>query len=251
MAFCKHCGTQYPDGGSCPNPACPGAQQQAPVQPDNQPGNPLDGGFNDAMAHVKKNSGAIIGAIVGVIVLILIIVFLGGHTGAKGAANKYAKNVFKKNGFKSVAKVTMLDDAYKEYKSDDDFDEDKDAYKDGIEAMKDNDVKIKVKSVKKVGKLNTKERKQAKAIFKDQAEDYDVDDDIEIKKGYEYEVKVKVNADGDKSTETFKIWVVKVKGDGWKVIDREGMSSAIALLGGLSNLDLSDLDDYDLDDFDF
>lgn len=243
MAFCKHCGTEYPDGGSCPNPACPGAQQ-APAQS----GNPLDGGFNDAMEHVKKNKSAIIGAVIAVIVLILVIVFLGGHMGAKGAANKYAKNVFKKNGFKSVTKVTMLDDAYKEYKSDDDFDEDKDAYKDGIEALKDNDCKFKVKSVKKSGKLKNKELKEAKKYFKSQADIYDVDDDIEVKKGYKYKVKVKSNIDGDKSTGTYTIWVVKVKGNGWKVIDKDHMSDVITMLGGLSNLDM---DDFDFDDFDF
>lgn len=243
MAFCKHCGTEYPDGGSCPNPACPGAQQAL-----EQSGNPLDGGFNDAMEHVKKNMSVIIGAVIAVIVLVIVIVFLGGHMGAKGAANKYAKNLFKKNGFKSVTKVTMLDDAYKELKSDDDFDEAKDNFKDGIEALKDNDCKIKVKSVKKAGKLNRKEIKEAKNIFKSQAKSYDVDDDITVKKGYEYKVKVKINVDGDKSTETFKIWVVKVKGNGWKVIDKSGMSSAIAMLGGLSNLDM---DDFDFDDFDF
>lgn len=243
MAFCKHCGTEYPDGGSCPNPACPGAQQ-APAQS----GNPLDGGFNDAMEHVKKNKSAIIGAVIAVIVLIFVIVFLCGHTGAKGAANKYAKNVFKKNGFKSVTKVTMLDDAYKEYKSDDDFDEDKDAYKDGIEALKDNDCKFKVKSVKKSGKLKNKELKEAKKYFKSQADIYDVDDDIEVKKGYKYKVKVKSNIDGDKSTGTYTIWVVKVKGNGWKVIDKDHMSDVITMLGGLSNLDM---DDFDFDDFDF
>lgn len=244
MAFCKHCGTQYPDGGSCPNPACPGAQQQTPAQS----GNPLDGGFNDAMEHVKKNKSAIIGAVIAVIVLVLVIVFLGGHMGAKGAANKYAKNLFKKNGFKATTKVTMLDDAYKEYKSDDDFDEDKDAYKDGIEALKDNDCKFKVKSVKKSGKLKNKELKEAKKYFKSQAGIYDVDDDIEVKKGYKYKVKVKSNIDGDKSTGAYTIWVVKVKGNGWKVIDKDHMSDVITMLGGLSNLDM---DDFDLDDFDF
>lgn len=256
MAFCKHCGTEYPDGGSCPNPACPGAQQAAAPT-----GSPLDGGFNEAVEHVKKNKGVIIGAIIAVIVLVLVIVFLGGHMGAKGAANKYAKNLYKKNGFKATAKVTMLDDSYKEFKSDDDFDDEKDAYKDGIEALKDNDCKIKVKSVKKGRKLKKQDLKEVKQYFKSEAKKYDVDDDIEIKKGYEYKVKVKIKADGEKSTETFKIWVVKVKGNGWKVYDKYHMNSMVTMLGGLSNLDLDefedmdlddmDLDDYDLSDFDF
>lgn len=243
MAFCKHCGTEYPDGGSCPNPACPGAQQ-APAQS----GNPLDGGFNDAMEHVKKNKSAIIGAVIAVIVLILVIVFLGGHMGAKGAANKYAKNMYKKNGFKSVTKISMLDDAYKEYKDSDDFDEDKEDFEDAIVALKDNDIKIKVKSVKKSKKLSNKALKGAKNYFKDQAEEYDVDDDIEVKKGYEYKVKLKGKYDGEKKTTTIKICVVKVKGDGWKVI-ASGAKELESM--GAVDLDDIDLDDFDLDDFDF
>ncbi len=220
MAFCKHCGTQYPDGGSCTNPACPGAQQAA--APANN--SALDGGFNEAMQQVKKNSGLIIGAVIAFIALILIIVFVAGHTGAKGAANKYAKNIYKKSGFKSIAKVTMLDDAYKEYKGEDEFDDDKDDFKEFIEEMKDEDIKIKVKSVKKAGKLSSKELKAAEAYFEEQAEEYDVDDDIDVKKGYEYKIKCKVKEDGDSETETEKICVVKVKGDGWKVISMDADS---------------------------
>lgn len=238
MAFCKHCGTQYPDGGSCTNPACPGAQQAA--APANN--SALDGGFNEAMDKVKKNSSSIIAAVVAVIVLVLIITFIAGHTGAKGAANKYAKNVFKKNGFKNISKVTMLDDAYKEYKGEDEFDDAKDAHKDGIETLKDNDCKFKIKSVKKAGKLSSKELKWAKNYFKDQAEEFDVDDDIDVKKGFEYKIKVKSNIDGDKSTSTFKIWVVKVKGDGWKVIDREGLAEGALMIGALGSLDADDFD---------
>lgn len=234
MAFCKHCGTEYPDGGSCPNPACPGAQQ-APAQS----GNPLDGGFNDAMEHVKKNKSAIIGAVIAVIVLVLVIVFLGGHMGAKGAANKYAKNVIKKSGFKKTTKITMLDDAYKEYKDSDDFDDDKDIFEEGIEDLKDEDIKTKIKSVKKGNKLKSKALKGAKLYFKLQAQEYDVDDDIEVKKGYEFKVKMKIKEDGDTDTRTNRICVVKVKGDGWKVIPVSADS-----LESRGDYDLDDLEDY-------
>ncbi|MBR3760761.1 MAG: hypothetical protein IKK47_07220 [Ruminococcus sp.] len=234
MAFCTQCGSQYPDGGSCTNPACPGAKQAAAPA-----GNAFDGGFNEAMDKVKKNKSTIIGAVVAFIVLILVIVFISGHTGAKGAANKYAKNVYKKSGFKSVSKVTMLDDAYKEYKKSDDFDDDKDDFKDMIEEMKDEDVKIKVKSVKKGKKLKKAALKGAEAYFEEQAEEYDVDDDIDVKKGYEYKIKCKVKEDGDSETETTKICVVKVKGDGWKVIPMSADFLSI------------DEDDFDLSDFGF
>lgn len=239
MAFCKHCGTQYPDGGSCPNPACPGAQQQTPAQS----GNPLDGGFNDAMEHVKKNKGIIIGAIAAFIVLVVVIVFLGGHMGAKGAANKFAKNYIKKSGYKKITKISMLDDAYKEYKDSDDFDDDKEDFEEGIEKLKDNDIKVKIKSVKKGKKLSSKALKGAKSCFKAQAKKYDVDDDIKIKKGYEYKIKIKMKDDGEKETTTLKVCVVKVKGNGWKVIETDADS-----LEGMSGYDL---DDIDLDDFDF
>lgn len=238
MAFCKHCGTQYPDGGSCPNPACPGAQQQSAAP---TAGNPLDGGFNEAVEHVKKNKGVIIGAIIAVIVLVLVIVFLGGHMGAKGAANKYAKNVNKKSGFKKMTKITMLDDAYKEYKDDDDFDEDKDTFEEGIEDLKDEDIKIKLKSVKKGKKLKKDAIKGAEAYFTIQANSYDADDDIEVKKGYEYKLKYSVKEDGDKDTNTQKICVVKVKGDGWKVIP---VSADRLESIGESDVDLDEYLDY-------
>lgn len=240
MAFCKHCGTEYPDGETCPNPTCPGNQQAAAPT-----GNPLDGGFSEAMEHVKKNKSVIIGAIVAFIVLVIVIVFLGGHMGAKGAANKYAKNILKKNGFKSVTKVTMLDDAYKEYKKDDDFDDDKDDFKESIEDMKDNDIKVKVKSVKKGKELNKKALKGAKLYFKTQAKTYDVDDDIEVKKGYEFKIKLKGKYDGETKSTTRKICVVKVKGNGWKVIDKDADR-----LESMGESDI-DLDDYFDDDFDF
>lgn len=241
MAFCKHCGTEYPDGGSCPNPACPGAQQAAAPT-----GSPLDGGFNEAVEHVKKNKSVIIGAIIAVIVLVLVLVFLGGHMGAKGAANKYAKNIYNKNGFKKFTKVTMLDDAYKEYKKDDDFDDNKDDFKDAMEKLKDEDIKIKLKSVKKGKKLKKDAIKGAEACFEEQAEEYDVDDDIEVKKGYEYKLKYTAKEDGDKDTKTVKVCVVKVKGNGWKVIPMDAES-----LEGLGAAD--DLADAfgDLDDLDF
>lgn len=246
MAFCKHCGSEYPDGGNCTNPACPAAQQQeaAPT------GNPLDGGFNEAMEHVKKNSGIIIGGVIGFIVLVILIVFLGSHTGAKGAANKYAKNFYNKNGFKKVTKVTMLNEAYKEYKDSDDFDDDKDTFKDTIEALKDNDVKVKIKSVKKGKKLGSKELKGAKAYFKSQAKEYKVDDDIEVKKGYEFKIKAKIKHDGETKTTTEKICVVKVKGNGWKVIEQS--ADALKAKGSMDfDLDDLDLDDFDFDDYDF
>ncbi len=234
MAFCTQCGSQYPDGGSCTNPACPGAKQAAAPA-----GNAFDGGFNEAMDKVKKNSSTIIGAVVAFIVLILVIVFIGSHTGAKGAANKYAKNLFKKSGFKSVSKVTMLDDAYKEYKKSDDFDDAKDEHKEEIEDMKDEDIKVKVKSVKKGKKLKKAALKGAEAYFEEQAEEYDVDDDIDVKKGFEYKIKLKYKEDGDSDTVTQKICVVKVKGDGWKVIP---MSADYLSF---------DEDDFDLSDFGF
>ena len=88
-----------------------------------------------------------------------------------------------------------------------------------IEDLKDNNIKIEITSTKKVKKLSDEEIDYAKQYFEEIAEDYDVDANIKIEEGYEYRVKGKINEDGDKETSNSKLCVVKIKGDGWKVIN--------------------------------
>lgn len=227
MAFCKFCGNEIPEGGTC---SCQGAQDNAAPQQDNNAasfggdqGN--NGGFDNTVEKAKNNLPLIIGGVVGLIVLILVLVFIAGHTGAKGAANKYAKSMTKKNGGKVYSSLTLPDEYIKELKDDDKWDDMIDDYKDRMEDRLD-DYKLTVKDVKKNKKLKKSALKGAEAYFEDT---FDVD--VTVKKGYEFKIKtqMKDKEDGDKDTITTKVCVVKVKGDGWKVIP----------------YDASDLADYD------
>lgn len=222
MAFCKFCGKEIPDGGTC---SC---QSAAPQQVNNAaPAGAEQGGFDEAVNKAKSNLPLIIGGVVALLVVILVIVFLAGHTGAKGAVNKYAKACTKKNGGKTIYSLTLPDEYIKELKDDDKWNEKLDDHKDMMEDTLD-DMKITVKDVKKGKKLKSVGLKGAEYYFE---EYYDVD--VDVKKGYEFTVKMqyKDKEDGDKETEKEKICVVKVKGEGWKIIP-------------MSKDDLEDLGEY-------
>ncbi len=226
MAFCKYCGTQYPDGGSCTNPACTGANQAPAVNPNT---NPFAQTETSAQPSKKTSKGVFIALALVVVLIIAAVVVLvlvlnnkkkddkkkaDSH---KSAVESYAENRYDKNGFTTVSELTMLEDVYKKYKKSDNFDDDKDDHKEWSIDMKDMD--ISVDSVKKVDKLSDDALDAAEEYFEDQAEDYDVDiDDIEVSDGYEYKIKFEYKEDDEKDTTTQNVCAVKVKGDGWKII---------------------------------
>jgi hypothetical protein rflaF_13982 len=217
MAFCKFCGKEIPEGGTC---SCQnsGAPQQnnnaAPAGSDQGNSGFNQGGLEETVNKAKNNLPLIIGGVVAILVIILVLVFIAGHTGAKGAANKYAKATTKKNGGKTLYSLQLPDDYIKELKDDDKWDEMLDDHKDSMEERLD-EYKVKVKDVKKGKKLKKVALKGAEAYFE---ETYDVE--VDVKKGYEFTIKMQVKdkEDGDKNTEKDKVCVVKVKGEGWKVI---------------------------------
>lgn len=215
MAFCKFCGKEIPDGTTC---SCQSGANSAPAANNNNSnggGVPLD--------TVKKNLPMIIGGIVAFIVLICVLGFIGSHTGAKGAANKFAKAGTKKNGGKTVLSLTLPDDVIKDMKDDDEW---KDSIEDYNDTMSDllEDTKIKVKSVKKGKKLSKKALKGAEVYWENIGAD-----DPKAKKGYVFKIKTQKKSDGEKKTETEEICVVKFKGEGWKVIPKS--SDSLSSLG--------------------
>lgn len=231
MAFCKYCGTQYPDGGACTNPACTGANQAPAVNPSVNPFAPQ--GEPSSQPSKKNSKGvfialAIIVALIIAAVVVLVLVLnnkkkddkkkVDSH---KSAVESYAESVYDKNGYADLAEITMLEDTYKEYKKSDDFDDDKDDYKESIRDMNENGIEdFSVDSIKKQDKLSEDALDAAEEYFEEQAEDYDVDiDDIEVSEGYDYKIKYEYKEDGDKKTVTDYVCAVKVKGDGWKIIE--------------------------------
>lgn len=210
MAFCKFCGKEISEGTVCEDCAKKNAAEGNVAADDSTLGGAASGGL-DQIKKLLPVCAAV------VVVLIILIALLGGG-GAKGAVKDFTKGMTSKNGAKKYYSATLLDDVIKEIKDDDDWDEMIEDWNDNTEDMLD-DAKIKVKKIEKKGKLSNKECKAAEEFFENQADQYDADvDDIDVKKGYEYRVKMQYKEDGDKDTHSEKVCVVKVKGDGWKVI---------------------------------
>ncbi len=248
MAFCKYCGKEYPDGGSC---SCPEAQAEAA---GNAPA-PAPAADGSAPVASKNNSSAgIIAAVVAVIVIILIFVLIGGNMGAKGAAKKFAKKMSTKKGGKTYYSMTLSDDVIKELKDDDKYEDMIDDYNDTMEELLDN-YKVKIKKIEKKDKLSKTELKGAEVLFAQENNDYSSDkldaDDFDAKKGYEFKVKIqrKDLDDDEKKSETEYLCVVKFKGEGWKVLltDADNLKSAGKSADKSSKS--NDDDDYD-DDYD-
>lgn len=213
MAFCKFCGKEIADGAVCDCQA-----SQAPV--NNNPAVTEATSAQTATAQ-KDPLKTLVAAVIALLVVIFVIVFIGNNIGAKGVAKKYAKKTFSKRGGKAVYSLTLSDEVYKDLKGDE-LDDMIDRFNDGMEDFLE-DTKVKVKSVKKTGKLSNKELKGAEYLFAKNNSKYDKDleaDDFKAKKGYEFKLtyKIKDKDSGDKETSRDKICVVKFKGEGWKVL---------------------------------
>lgn len=213
MAFCKFCGKEIADGAVCDCQA-----SQAPV--NNNPAVTEETSAQTATAQ-KDPLKTLVAAVIALLVFIFIFVFIFNSIGARGIARKYAKKVFSKHGGKAVYSLTLSDDVYKDLKGDE-LDDMIDDFNDSMEDIRE-DTKVKVKSVKKTGKLSNKELKGAEYLFAKNNSKYDKDletDDFKAKKGYEFKLtyKIKDKDSGDKETTRNKICVVKFKGEGWKVL---------------------------------
>ena len=264
MGFCRFCGREIPEGGSC---SCPdalnelkntesdisnssensgkvnlskesadtatvslekentAAQAASPIsQPQFQPspsGNTSNNGLtqNNEPDPLKQ----LVTLIAVALGFILILVFLGSHSGYKNTAKDYFKARYSKHGGKTYYSLVLPEDGIDELKDDDEWKELIEDYNDQVEnRMKDWDKKPKFKKISKSKEMKNSELKQAEEYFYRTARacDADVDkDDFKAKKGYAVTIKYK-NTEGDNDKTT--IYVVKIKGDGWKVMSDIG-----------------------------
>lgn len=212
--------------------------------------------------NVKKNKSLVYiaaGACAALLLcLILAVCSMGG--GANGTAKKYINNTYSKKGGKTFYSLMLPKAAIKELKEDDDFDDMVDDYNDNIEDLIDDlDGKATVPKFEKISrkeKMKKSQLNKAEDYFESICEMFDADDDdITLTQGYELKIKTKhKDEDGDVSHDKDTICVVKVKGDGWKVIpaDADSISSSSRLLSSLlgisSSFTSSDSDDFSLED---
>jgi hypothetical protein len=172
----------------------------------------------------NKNAVYIAGCVVAVIILILLMCLFGG--GPKSAVKNYIKASSSKRGGKTYYSYTLPKVVIKELKKEDDYDDLIDDFKDRVEDTEDElegkETMPKFDKIVKMEKLKRSDLNNAENYFELLCQIYDADDDdIEISKGYEIKVKLK-NKDEDGDIERTKrmICVVKIKGDGWKIIPK-------------------------------
>ncbi len=155
-----------------------------------------------------------------VLLVLLILLKLASGSGYKSTTKDYFKSRYSKHGGRDYYSLILPDDAIDELKDDDEWKELVEDYNDDVEnRMDDWDKKPKFKKISKAKKMKNSELKKAEQFFYAAAVacGADIDDDeIEAKKGYAVTYKYK-NTEGDNEKST--IYVVKIKGEGWKVMN--------------------------------
>lgn len=173
-------------------------------------------------ANNSKNAVYIAACIVALLVLMILMCFFGG--GAKGAVKKYVKAASSKNGGKTYYSYTLPKDVINKLKKKDKYDDLVDNFNDMVEGVLDElegkETVPKFMKIVKKTKLDDSELEAAEDYFKRICSRYDVkSSNVKVTKGYEMKIKTKnKDEDGDVEYHKTKICVVKLKGDGWKII---------------------------------
>lgn len=174
--------------------------------------------------NMKNNKGVVYAVLVAVVVIFILLLCLICGGGAKSAVKKYVKAASDKHGGKAMYSLTLPESVIKELKDDDEFKDLVDNYNEMVEDMiddlDDKETMPKFDKIVRKEKLKKSELKSAEKYFESKCEKYGADDDdIKVVKGYEMKVKTKCkDEDGDTEYEKAYICVVKLKGDGWKII---------------------------------
>jgi len=181
--------------------------------------------------YVKKSSddtGFIkFAALVAAVLLIFIVIVLSAAAGSgyRGTVKKYFSSRYSKHGGKTYYSLTLPDEGIKELKNEDMWRDIIEDYNDDVEdRMDDWEKKPKFRKISRVKDMKNAEIKNAEKYFCNAAEacGADIDeDDIEIKKGYSVIYRYK-NTEGDNEKTT--VYVVKIKGEGWKVMSDQTTS---------------------------
>lgn len=216
MAYCEYCGKEMPKSGvcSCKLPAAPFVPEIRVSTSDRK-----EGGIKN---FVRDNKVLLIvgAALLAVIITVIVIVY--NFTGSRGAARKYAKNVFSRSGGKTYYSMTLPDKLYDSLNGDK-FDDMVDDFNDENKKAAE-DYKVKLKKIKKTEKLSKNQLNGAEKAFAQNAAKYDrsfAKASYSAKKGYIYELTYKIKDRQTKKTKKYtkEVAAVKFNGEGWKIID--------------------------------
>lgn len=180
---------------------------------ENLPGNMKN---NKSLVYIAA------GVIAALILLLLIALCSGG--GPTSTVKKYIKASSDKHGAKTMYSLTLPKRVIKELKSDDEYEDMIDNYNDMVEDMiddlEDKETLPQFYKITRKEALEKSELKMAEKYFEHICDKYDADEEgIRVTKGYEMKVKTRhKDEDGKKEHDKVTLCVVKLKGDGWKVI---------------------------------
>lgn len=184
------------------------------------------GGAAAKLPGKAKNSKGLVYIAAGVIaaLFLFLIIAMCSTGGSKSAVKKYIKSSYEKRGAKTMYSLTLPKRVIKELKEDDDYDEMVDSYNDMVEDMIDDlDGKETLPKFDKITRKNPmkkSELKMAEQYFEHICDKYDAEEGgMRVSKGYEVKVKSRYKSkSGELEHRTDIICVVKLRGDGWKII---------------------------------
>ncbi|MBQ8181608.1 MAG: hypothetical protein IJ010_06525 [Ruminococcus sp.] len=210
MAKCKNCGKEIPNGGVC---SCTSAN-------NNKSGSAAAVKESGLKKFFKGDSFIEwLGLIVLIIILVMITIFAIGSP--KHGVKKFAKALTKENGAKSYFAMVYPDEFLENIKSkeyierhpsikswDNELSDYKSAKKEEFSSGK-----LKVEKVEKISRLSTDGVNSASNYFKTK---FSVQN-YHCTKGYEY--KITFDKEGTDTPQVYNVCVVKLKTDGWKIIE--------------------------------
>ena len=208
MSFCANCGKPLQDGEVC---NCQNATNNiyAPPMPNN----------SKTIGKGLAVMGA--GLVAGVVIIALVFsaVFGGGY---KKPIKDYVK-AMNNHDTKKMLSVVLPESKMKELKKEMkdsiiDWDAFLDKMDDSIEEAMEELEDDYGKNVKFSAKILDKEKLKGDELEEIQ-EEYEDEFDAEIKKAYKLKVKMTIKGKKDEETDKASVYVVKVKGDDWKLYD--------------------------------
>lgn len=186
----------------------------------------MAGGVAESLPGKMKNSKSAVYIAAGIIaaLFLFLIVALCSGGGPTGAVKNYIKASSDKRGAKTMYSLTLPKHVIKELKSDGDYKDMVDNYNDMVEDMIDDlegkETMPKFYKITRKEPLEKSELKMAEKYFEHICDKYDADEDgIRVTKGYEMKVKTRYkDEDGNNEHNKTVLCVVKLRGDGWKII---------------------------------
>lgn len=219
MAFCPNCGKALPDGVTCD---CQGT--------DNSGITPVTAEKNNNSKKGFLVMGVALVAVVVIIVTLISSTFGGGY---KKPVNELVTSLNKCDSAKMISAIVpkkklkelkkdMKDSKYDWSDLTDTMDEGLEEMLEGLEDEYGKNVKFSVKFV---------DKKKVKGDTLDEIEEeYEDDFDAEISKAYKVKVKMQIKGKDDEDSNSSWIYVVKVKGDDWKISPYDDESGLTDLL---------------------